>query len=91
MIIMNSKFGVSGPVKLPRNFLLNSLSKVDFFCKSFNRKLFARFVGTSFSRSNVVKLPLLVEQREKTVLFFQDDLWQDEELFPNSIFIHFRF
>lgn len=87
MIIMNSKFGVSGPVKLPRNFLLNSLSKVDFFCKSFNRKLFARFVGTSFSRSNVVKLPLLVEQREKTVLFFQDDLWQDEELFRTKYFL----
>jgi len=69
--------------QLPKFILLNSFSKAEFFCNSFNSKSNVRYVSTF----NIINLPVLKEQEEKTLLFFQDDLWQDEESFRSKYFL----
>lgn len=70
-----SKVSLSISFKLLNSQLkFKSCSKVGFFSNTLNSKLCVRNFST------VINLPKLYEQKEKTLLFFLDNLWDAEEV-----------
>lgn len=69
-----SLVSLSGFKLLNSKIKSKNCAKVDFFSTILNSKLFVR------SFSTVINLPKLNEQKEKTLLFFLDNLWDAEEL-----------
>lgn len=62
---------------------LSSLKKTNFYLKDefFSYNLNCKSTAKKFSTSSFLNLPVLNEQSEKSLIFFHDDLWEEEDKF----------
>lgn len=62
---------------------LSSLKKPNFYLKEefFPFTLNCKYIAKKFSTSSFLNLPILKEQSEKSLIFFHDSLWEEEEKF----------
>lgn len=62
---------------------LSSFKKPNFYLKEefFPFTLNCKYIAKKFSTSSFLNLPVLKEQSEKSLIFFHDSLWEEEEKF----------